>query len=134
MVSPIGYSGKALSLKLGIKPGDVIGVVNAPAHYASLLEPLPDGVMVVEVAESPTIVHAFVMSGEDLAAMAERLVSWPRPGGAVWVSWPKKTSPLFVSLTEDGVRKIMLPTGWVDVKVCAVDENWSGLKFLRRRA
>ena len=52
----------------------------------------------------------------------------------IWISWPKKTSPLFRDLTEDGVRELMLPTGWVDVKVCAVDADWSGLKFLRRRA
>ncbi len=134
MVSPTGYSGKPLSQKLGIKPGDIVRPVNAPAHYAGLLGPLPDGATIVEAAENPALVHAFVTSGDDLATMAERLVSWPRPGGAVWISWPKKTSPLFVSLTEDGVRKIMLPTGWVDVKVCAVDENWSGLKFLRRRS
>lgn len=133
-MSTTGCFGEPLSRKLGVKPGDVVRAVNAPTHYASLLEPLPDGAMVVEAAEDPALVHAFVLSEENLAAMAERLVSWPGPGGAVWVSWPKKTSPLFVSLTEDGVRKIMPPTGWVDVKVCAVDENWSGLKFLRRRA
>lgn len=134
MVSTTGSSEKPLSRKLGAKPGDVVRAVNAPTHHASLLEPLPDGAMVVEAAEDLALDHAFVLSAEDLAAMAERLVSWPRPGGPVWISWPMKTSPLFVFLTQDGVRKIMLPTRWVDVQVCAVDESWSGLKFLRRRA
>ena len=55
------------------------------------------------------------------------------PGGMIWVSWPKKASKLFIDLTEDGLREVLLPTGWVDVKVCAVDADWSGLKFLRRK-
>jgi hypothetical protein len=57
-----------------------------------------------------------------------------RDGGTLWISWPKKSSPLFVDLTDNGIRDLVLPTGFVDVKVAAIDENWSGLKFLRRRA
>ena len=79
------------------------------------------------------MVHAFVRTAAALEALVEDLVSRPAAGGSIWVSWPKKSSPIFVDLTEDGIRRTLLPTGWVDVKVCAVDTDWSGLKFLRRR-
>jgi len=129
-----GYSGKGLGQKLGIKPGDVVRPIGAPDHYAGLVEPLPAGARIVEGAEQPAIVHAFVRSVAELEALAGGLVAMPRPGGSLWISWPKKSSPLFAGLTEDGIRKAVLPTGWVDVKVCAVDADWSGLKFLRRRS
>ena len=129
-----GYSGKPLAVKLGVKPGDVICAIDAPAHYPGLLAPLPEGAIVVDGAAEPAIVHAFFRRAADLKTAAPGLVAMPRMGGMIWVSWPKKTSPLYVDLTEDGVRAAMLPTGWVDVKVCAVDADWSGLKFLRRRA
>jgi hypothetical protein len=87
----------------------------------------------VKDEQSPPIVHAFVRDRAELDGMAGRLTGLPGPGGALWISWPKKTSPLFRDLTEDGIRDVLLPTGWVDVKVCAVDADWSGLKFLRRR-
>lgn len=132
-MSTAGYSGKPLARKLGIKAGDVVVAICAPTHYPGLLDPLPPGAMVVPSAPSPPLVHAFVRSRAELAAMSEGLVSLPAPGGSLWISWPKKTSALFADLTEDGVREFLLPTGWVDVKVCAVDADWSGLKFLRRR-
>jgi hypothetical protein len=132
-MSTAGYSGRSLTQKLGIKPGDVVCAINPPPHYGQLLEPLPPGAVVAERADQPAMVHAFVRNTAELGALAGRLVSLPAPGGAVWVSWPKKSSPLFADLTEGGIRQIMLPTGWVDVKVCAVDAEWSGLKFLRRR-
>jgi hypothetical protein len=128
-----GYSGKTLNQKLGVKPGDVVLAIGAPEHYADLLDPLPDGATITEEADGPAIVHAFVRTAAALEILAEDLVSLPLSGGSIWVSWPKKSSPMFVDLTEDGIRRILLPTGWVDVKVCAVDADWSGLKFLRRR-
>ena len=133
-MKPAGYSGKSLSSKLGVKPGDVVLTVGAPCHYRGLLEPLPDGAWVTDDAQGPAVVPAFVDTRAALEGLAARLVSLPRPGGALWISWPKRTSPLHADLTEDGVRTFLLPTGWVDVKVCAVDADWSGLKFLRRRA
>jgi hypothetical protein len=133
-MSTAGYSGKSLTQKLGVKPGDAVLAINPPAHYGDLLDPLPDGAAVVAEATSPPLVHAFVKSRTELKSLAEGLTALPAPGGALWISWPKKSSPLFVDLTEDGVREFLLPTGWVDVKVCAVDADWSGLKFLRRRA
>ncbi|THD77580.1 MAG: DUF3052 domain-containing protein [Phenylobacterium sp.] len=129
-----GYSGKALSAKLGVRAGDTVLALGAPGHYADLLAPLPDGASIATEASDPAIVHAFVADRAQLAKIAEGLPRLPRAGGMLWVSWPKKSSPLFVDLAEDGVRAALLPWGWVDVKVCAVDEDWSGLKFLKRRA
>ena len=129
-----GYSGKTLAEKLGVRAGDTVLALGAPGHYADLLAPLPEGATIAVEASDPAIVHAFVSDRAQLAAIADELPRLPRGGGMLWVSWPKKSSRLFVDLTEDGVRAALLPTGWVDVKVCAVDENWSGLKFLRRRA
>ena len=134
MTDTAGYSGKPLSAKLGIKPGDRVLALDPPPHYADLVAPLPEGAQVRAQTEAPDIVHAFLRSRAGLAAAAARLVTLPRPGGMLWISWPKKTSPQFRDLTEDGVREFLLPTGWVDVKVCAVDADWSGLKLLKRRS
>jgi hypothetical protein len=128
-----GYSGKSLTQKLGVKPGDVVRPIDAPGHYPALLDPLPEGACLDESAADAAIVHAFVRCVSDLETLGPAVVDLPAPGGAIWISWPKKSSALFADLTEDGVRRVMLPTGWVDVKVCAVDGDWSGLKFLRRR-
>jgi len=129
----VGYSGKPLAQKLGIKAGDTILVVDAPEHYADVLAPLPADVTISGDAMEPSIVHAFIKTRAALDACAAHLVTLPRVGGALWISWAKKASPQFVDLTENGIREAVLPPGWVDVKVCAVDQNWSGLKFLRRR-
>ena len=134
-----GYSGKPLADKLGLKPGGRLIAFDAPADYEALLAPLPDGATLSRhtwgdaLVEPTEIVHAFVRSRDELAARAEALAALPPAGGMLWISWPKKTSALFRDLTEDGVRALMLPTGWVDVKVTAVDADWSALKFLRRR-
>jgi hypothetical protein len=139
MAEPAGYSGKPLIAKLGVKPGQQLQVVDAPGHYTDLIEPLPDGVSLMlcawEQAEAGAqVVHAFFADRAALAAHAAALVTLPALGGMVWVSWPKKSSPLFRDLTENDIRTLVLPTGWVDVKVAAVDADWSGLKFLKRRA
>ncbi|HEY5105985.1 MAG TPA: DUF3052 domain-containing protein [Caulobacteraceae bacterium] len=129
-----GYSGKPLGEKLGIKPGCAVLTIGAPANYPTLVGPLPPGARIGDDTSAPNIVHVFAADYADLAAIAARLPTLPAPGGALWISWPKKSSPMFRDLTEGGVRELLLPTGWVDVKVCAVDEDWSRLKFLRRRA
>ena len=137
MSPTVGYSGKSLAAKLGVKAGVRLLALDAPTHFPALLDPLPEGAAVESAAwpalTTAGIVHAFVRSRAELAARAGALVVAPGPGGMLWISWPKKTSPLFLDLTEDGVREMLLPTGWVDVKVAAVDTDWSGLKFLRRR-
>ena len=138
MPDPVGYSGKPLVAKLGVKSRQRLLAIDAPVHYPDLIAPVPEGASFVranwERAEpGADVVHAFFVDRAGLAAKAATLVRLPASGGMIWVSWPKKTSPLFRDLTEDGVREFMLPTGWVDVKVAAVNVDWSGLKFLRRR-
>ena len=101
--------------------------------------PLPEGARLslkpFDRAEpGADIVHAFFRTRTELDARAAPLITLPAAGGMIWISWPKKSSPLFRDLTENGLREVLLPTGWVDVKVAAVDADWSGLKFLRRRA
>lgn len=130
---PAGYSGKSVIAKIGLKPGQTLAVVNPPAHFAELVEPLPDGAHVHTGYDGEAdIVWIFVRDRTELEFMAPQ-VTGAKDGAAIWVSWPKKASRLFRDLTEDGLREVLLPTGWVDVKVCAVDADWSGLKFLRRR-
>jgi hypothetical protein len=132
--APAGYSGKPLIQKLGLKPGQILRVIDPPPHYSALTAPLPEGARVVE-GEAPeaAVTHLFVANRAALERQAAGVIAGLAPGAALWISWPKKSSKRFVDLTEDGVREVVLPTGWVDVKVAAVDEDWSGLKFLRRK-
>lgn len=135
MTAAIGYSGKPLIDKLGVREGDTLAVMDAPATYADLVAPLPDGVRLIDGPDPKArVLHLFVRDRADLEAKIGLALADRPEGGMVWISWPKKSSGLFIDLTEDGVRAVVLPTGWVDVKVCAVDADWSGLKFLRRRA
>lgn len=114
--------------KLGIQPAERIAAINAPAHYAQLLEGLPDGVSVSSrVAPKPRFVHLFVNKRADLAKRIGMLRGKLVDAGVLWVSWPKKSSGV---PTEDTIREVALPMGFVDVKVCAVDETWSGLKLM----
>lgn len=132
MAATPGYSGKPLYQKLGLKPGMSCKTIGAPADYQDLIAGASE-VNVSACLRAADLVHLFCRSEADLAAMVEKALAAVNDGGMLWVSWPKKSSPLHRDLTEDGVRRIVLPTGWVDVKVCAVDADWSGLKFLRRR-
>lgn len=127
-----GYSGKPLFQKLGLKPGMTCLAIGAPAHYDSLVEGA-EGVTFRKRATSADVVHLFCPDRKTLEGKLESALAKVAEGGMLWVSWPKKSSPLFKDLTEDHLREIILPTGWVDVKVCAVDADWSGLKFMRRR-
>lgn len=126
-----GYSGTPLAKKLGYKPGMCAVLVGAPQGYAGWLEPLPEGV--VFRAEDPELVHIFTT---ERAVLETALADWRsvlRSDGMVWVSWPKKASKVPTDITEDVIRAIALPMGWVDVKVCAVSEVWSGLKLVVRK-
>ncbi len=131
----VGYSGKSLGAKLGLRPGLALWTIDPPDGYAALLGPEGEAVMISrDGAAAPFgMAHLFARDRAALAAKAEAALAKLAPGGMLWVSWPKKASAMFKDLTEDGVREIVLPTGWVDVKVCAVDADWSGLKFLKRR-
>lgn len=128
-----GYSGKPLFQKLGLKPGMRCLTIRAPEHYPQLIAGAED-IAVSDRFRSADIVHLFCRRRSHLERNLEEATARVAERGMLWVSWPKKSSPLYRDLTEDGLREVILPTGWVDVKVCAVDADWSGLKFLRRRA
>lgn len=129
-----GYSGTPLAKKLGIKPGTLLCVVNAPAHYAALLAPLPENVTIVrEAADVCNIVHVFVKWRAELVEVINLYKNKIKQNGAIWVSWPKKAAKIATDVTEDTVREIALPLGLVDIKVCAIDEVWSGLKLVIRK-
>jgi hypothetical protein len=128
-----GYSGRPLAQKLGIRRGDVLSLLNAPDGYDDLLGGLPDGVTVVrELKGEPDFIQLFATRRADLEREFPRLEGSLRPGGMMWVSWPKATSGLDTDLSDGVVREVGLKNGMVDVKVCAVDGSWSALKFVRR--
>jgi hypothetical protein len=129
-----GYSGTPLAKKLGFKPGQRVSAPGAPPNYRQLLAPLPDA---IEFQARPTkatdIVHLFTMSKAQLARKLAIYRKTLRPDAAIWVSWPKKAAKVPTDITEDTIREVALPLGLVDIKVCAVDEAWSGLKLVLRR-
>ncbi len=129
-----GYSGTPLPKKLGIKPGARVCFVNAPPGYAALLEPLPENVSVVcEESLALDLVHGFVASRAQLTELIKLYKTRIKQDGAIWVSWPKRASKIATDVTEETVREVALPVGLVDIKVCAVDEVWSGLKLVIRK-
>src|SRR5947209_16314681 len=129
-----GYSGTPLVRKLGIRPNENIIALNPPANYAQLLEALPEGVtMTNRLTSDARFVHLFATQRADLAKRLMTLREKLADTGVLWVSWPKKSSGVASDITEDTIRDIALPLGFVDVKVCAVDETWSGLKLMIRR-
>ena len=130
-----GYSGTPLAQKLGLRGGSRVVVFGAPTGYRALLEPLPGGVRFDNaVSEATDIVHAFCMRKDELDAQLKRWRHQIRPDAMVRVSWPKKAAKLPTDITEDTIRAVALPLGFVDVKVCAVDAVWSGLKLVVRKA
>lgn len=131
----VGYSGTSLTEKLGIKPGSRVKTRMAPSTYATLLKELPAGAVVSPRLRAPVdIIHIFAESRSQLQHELERGLREIHQNGAIWVSWPKKASGVSTDLTEDVVRVLALPLTLVDVKVCAVDETWSGLKLVIRRS
>lgn len=132
--APAGYSGTPLARKLGIAAASRVLLVGAPDELAGWLAPLPAGV-VFEARPGPGIdlAHVFVTRREELAAQLAALRGTLRPDAALWISWPKKASKLPTTVTEDTIRELALPLGFVDVKVCAVSEVWSGLKLVVRK-
>jgi hypothetical protein len=130
---PAGYSGTPLVQKLGIKPGHRLLLMQPPPDFLTTLGELPQDVTFAKpTAGQLNVALLFVKSAADLkkrfAPLADRLVS----NGALWVCWPKKASGVSTDLSENAVRNLGLDAGLVDVKVCAVDEVWSGLKFVIR--
>lgn len=129
-----GYSGTPLAKKLGIKPGTVVVAIDAPDNYRSLLEPIPADVSMVEkLTKEADLVHIFTNSWDGLNKGLARARSAIKQDGTIWISWYKKAAKLPTEITEDRIREAAFPLGLVDVKVCAVDEKWSGLKLVIRR-
>jgi len=128
-----GYSGTPLIKKLGIKPDDAVVFVNAPPNFISKLE-LPATVQVKSLSKSKDLdfIHVFVKNQTALTSTFTEYAAKIKPNGMFWVSWPKKKSGLVTDLNENIVRDVGLAAGLVDVKVCAIDDIWSGLKFVYR--
>ncbi len=130
-----GYSKTPLAKKLGIKDGYVIMVVNEPEHYMSLFSDFPENIERKKKLDSESFdfIHIFVQNHAEL----ERIVQVVKPAlkktGILWVSWPKGTSKIQSELKREPIREHLLKTELVDIKVCAVDEDWSGLKFMYRK-
>jgi len=128
-----GYSGKAAWQKLGLAPGLRILVRHAPGDYATLVGVPPGVLHEVGPRSAFDLVHVFAdrraTLASELGALAPRLPA----DGTLWISWPKKASGIVTDVVEDTVRELALPLGLVDVKVCAVDATWSGLKLVWRR-
>jgi hypothetical protein len=130
-----GYSGKPLSQKLGLKPGFRIFADGAPADYRKIVGEWPEGATIVARASAPLdVAHVFAAEAKGLPAKLTRYRKLVAPDGMIWVSWPKKASGVETDLSDVVVRKLALPLGLIDIKVCAIDETWSGLKFVIQKA
>ncbi len=128
-----GYSGTPLAKKLGYKPCFRVFVDNVPDNYHALVDPLPEHVEFVEKLQADLdMIHLFTVSKKELAAKLKHYVKKIKAAGMIWVSWPKKASKVATDITEDVIREVIESTSLVDVKVCAVDEVWSGLKLVIR--
>jgi hypothetical protein len=126
-----GYSGKPIVQKLGIKPGFRIFVGHAPSGYGDIVGQLPDDVTVAVRLKPPLdMVHVFATEAAGLAGKLRLYRAAIAPDGMIWVSWPKKASGVATDLTDVVVRDTALRLGLVDTKVCAIDDVWSGLKFV----
>ncbi|QQR73033.1 MAG: DUF3052 family protein [Holophagales bacterium] len=129
-----GYSGTPLARKLGVREGCRLWTGNAPAAYRDWLAPLPPGVQfVAQLDAAVDLAHLFTAGRAELDAALRHARQVLAPTAVLWISWPKKSSKLPSEVTEETIRELALPLGFVDVKVCAVDEVWSGLKLVVRR-
>jgi hypothetical protein len=129
-----GYSGTPLSAKLGFKPGQTVAYVNPPERFGELVGELPDGVRVRSRLQGPLdLIVCFVTERRVLEQRLSALRRAMSPDAMLWVAWPKKSSKVPTTITEDVVRAVALPTGLVDTKVCAIDETWSGLRLVIRK-
>jgi hypothetical protein len=129
-----GYSGTPLPQKLGLKPNEYVVLINAPKNYSELLGEIPPGIVFSERMKTGVrFVHFFSTKRSELQKKLVTLRKQLTDDGTLWISWPKKSAGVPTDITEDVIRAVALPLGFVDVKVCAVDEIWSGLKLMVRR-
>ena len=130
---PAGYSGTPLAKKLGFKDGQAMFAVAMPASVKAEILTQAKPKFVAKAAKDIPAAHVFATEAKRLEAELKKLRPLIAPDGQVWVSWPKKAAKVETDITEDTIRKIALPMGYVDVKVCAVDDTWSGLKLVIRK-
>jgi hypothetical protein len=129
-----GYSGTPLAKKLSLKDGMRVCWDGVPERVREEIAGEVLHLQRLETPEAPSeAAHLFVTERADLDAKLGQLMPLLAPSGFIWVSWPKKASKVATDITEDTIRDVCMPMGLVDVKVCAVDETWSGLKLMRRR-
>ena len=129
-----GYSGTPLAKKLGIKEGFKIRLINSPEYYFELFTDLPENISILKDTKSKkNFIHCFVKQEKELHKNIPSLKNEILPNGIIWISWPKKASKVTTDVTEDLIRNLALASGLVDIKVCAVDEIWSGLKLVIRK-
>lgn len=131
-----GYSGTPLPRKLGIKEGARVALIGSPRNFTQTLGELPEDVKIIKTVKRTTqfdVAVLFIRSRDDLESRFSTLIPGLASGGGIWVAWPKRTSGVTTDLTENILREVCLSTGLVDNKVCAIDEIWSGLRFVRRK-
>jgi hypothetical protein len=126
----VGYSGTPLAKKLGIKDGFTIRLINAPDYYLDLFTDWPTDIHISEGKNEKNLIHFFTKDSSELHKVLPGLKKEIVANGIIWVSWPKKTSKVVTDVSENMIRDLALNIGLVDVKVCAVDEVWSGLKLV----
>ena len=127
---PSGYSGTPLAKKLGIKEGFTVSIINQPDYYFNLFTDLPKIKITEDKKLKKEFIHYFVTKENDLVKDINNLKEQIVQNGMIWISWPKKSSKVKTDVTEDVIRNTALKNGLVDIKVCAVDEVWSGLKLV----
>lgn len=128
-----GYSGTPLPIKLGIKDDSVFTVLHAPPGFSATLGDVGDAVWQHNLLPPLDVIVAFFTETASMIAAWPGLTEAVAPDGAVWVCWPKLTSKRPTDITENVLRDLLLPSGWVDNKVCAIDDTWSGLRFVLRK-
>jgi len=129
-----GYSGTPLTKKLGFKERSLVLLVDAPKDYVHLVAPMPAGVQFIsKPSRNVDIAHVFVSRRSTLSMRLSQLRETLNVHATIWVSWPKKAAKVPTDITEDTIREVALPLGFVDIKVCAVTDIWSGLKLVVRK-
>ena len=129
-----GYSGVPLTKKLGILANSELVIINEPQEFRRLIKPISEGVRVeARVTKGTDMVHIFATSKNRLSESLQLCVKQMARDAVIWVSWPKKSSQMRSDVSENVIREIALPLGLVDIKVCAIDETWSGLKLVIRK-
>lgn len=131
---PAGYSGTPLAKKLGIKKGSAMLLYNPPKQYFNLFSDFPDDVIVMSKPEVHAFdfIHIFTTTEQELQVITNQYKPLLKKNGMLWISWPKGSSQIPTDLKRDSIREYLLSIGLVDVKVAAIDEDWSGLKFVYR--